>query len=273
MPSPVHPPKPSIPDLLWYQLQFTPAEGLKRHGIPIPNLPPDEVQLRFTGRTSHQNLQQAFSFYLHLRSICHLQEMEIPKILDFGGGWGRIARFFLRDTKPGRITVADCLSDSVHWLRQTNNPCNIIKNDPFPPVAGLDADFDVIYAFSVFSHLSEKYQNAWFDYLISCLRPGGYLVVTTRGNQFIETLKGLHSQHVVNGLTTKLPMPDEISARHAAGEFQFYPTGGGGELEPSFYGETFIPRIISRRSMAPRLSILAKMSNTWIKPSWCCVSQ
>jgi hypothetical protein len=240
--SPARPPKASIPDSVWYELQFTPAEGLERHGIPIPNLPPDEVQIRFTGRTSRQNLEQAFSFYLHLSSQCRLQDMESPKVLDFGGGWGRISRFFLRDTECNRITVADCLSDSIYWLRETNNPCNIVKNDPFPPIAGLGTDFDVIYAFSVFSHLSEKYQNAWFDYLISCLRPGGYLVITTRGHQFIETLKCFHSQRLVNGLTTQLPKPDEISARYAAGEFQFYPTGGGGELEPAFYGETFIPR-------------------------------
>jgi phospholipid N-methyltransferase len=243
IPSPSQPAKTSIADSLWFQLQFTPAEGLTRYGIPIPNLPPDDVQMRFTGRTGHANLQQAFSFYLYLSSVCDLHEMESPKILDFGGGWGRIARFFLRDTKTDRITVTDCMSDSVHWLRQTKNPCHIIQNDPFPPIPGLDADFDVIYAFSVFSHLSEKYQNAWFDCFLSHLRPGGHLVVTTRGRQFIEILKTYHTQHLVNNLTTKLPMPDELLARYAAGEFQFYSTGVTGcELQSAFYGEALIPR-------------------------------
>jgi hypothetical protein len=253
-PSPSLPAKASIPDSLWYQLQFTPAEGLKRFGIPIPSLPPDDVQMGYTGRTGHINLQQAFSFYLYLSSVCHLQDMDSPKILDFGGGWGRIARFFLRDTKCDRITVADCLSDSVHWLRQTNNPCRIVKNDPFPPIVGLGADFDVIYAFSVFSHLSEEYQNAWFDYLLSCLRPGGYLVVTTRGHQFIEILKSYHSQHLVNRLTTNLPMPEVLSARYAAGEFQFYSTGGTAcELQSAFYGEAIIPRAYFQKKYGPQI--------------------
>jgi SAM-dependent methyltransferase len=243
----------SIPDEVWFQLQFKPEEGRERYGIPIPNLPPDDVQQRFTGASGQRNLQQAFSFYLYIRSICRLRDIPSPKILDFGGGWGRIARFFLRDTEPGRITVADCLSDSLHWLRETNNPCNVIKNDPFPPIIGLEDDFDVAYAYSVFSHLSEKYQNAWFDYLMACLRPGGHLVITTRGHQFLDILKHLHSGKVVNSLTTDLPKPEEIEARYNAGEFQFYPTGGGGELAAEFYGEAFIPLVCFARKYGSRI--------------------
>jgi hypothetical protein len=185
---------------------------------------------------------QAFSFYQYIRSVCQFNRINSPKVLDFGGGWGRIARLFLRDTKPELITIADCLSDSIHWLRVTNNPCNVIKNDPFPPITGLDTPYDVIYAFSVFSHLSEKYLNAWVDYLINCLRPGARLVITTRGHHFIDHLKRCHSEGVVHDLARHLPNPEELSARYAAGEFQFYPTGGGGELHSDFYGETFIPR-------------------------------
>src|ERR1700722_6178789 len=75
--------KPAIRDEMWYQLQFRPKEALKFYGIPVPGLPPDEVQLRFTGNTGQQNLQQAFSFYLYICSVCNLKEMKSPKILDF----------------------------------------------------------------------------------------------------------------------------------------------------------------------------------------------
>ena len=206
--------KPDIADDIWYQLQFKPKEAFKFYGIPVPNLPPDEVQVRFTGRMSHDNMRQAFSFYQYVRRVTQLGKVGSPKILDFGGGWGRIARLFLRDTSPERISIADCLGDSIHWLQATNNPCNIIKNETFPPISGLGDDFDLIYAFSVFSHLSESYQNAWVDYLMNRLRPGGYLVFTTRGHQFLEYMKGLHDAGIINDLTKRLPDPKELSERY-----------------------------------------------------------
>jgi SAM-dependent methyltransferase len=232
-------PRPRIPDHTWYDLQFRPADSLKYYGIPVPGLPPDDVQRRFTARTAHENLKQAFSFYLHVCLASRLHEINLPRILDFGGGWGRIARFFLRDTKPELISISDCLSDSIYWLRATNNPCNIIKNEPLPPIAGQHVDFDLIYAFSVFSHLSEEYLRAWIDYLLGCLRPGGYFVFTTRGTQFIDQLE---HQRVASHLAKMLPNPQEVRSRHMKGELQFYPTGGGGELTSEFYGEAFIPR-------------------------------
>jgi hypothetical protein len=235
-------PKPSIADHIWYELQFRPADALKYYGIQIPSLPPDEVQRRFTARTGHENLKQAFSFYQYVCSTCNLNQNNLPRILDFGGGWGRIARFFLRNTQPELISITDCLSDSIHWLHETNNPCNIIKNEPLPPVDDFDAKFDVIYAFSVFSHLSEEYQNAWIDYLIDCLCPGGHLVFTTRGERFIDDLERLHRERVVSCLVDKLPHPEEVRKRHMKGELQFYSTGGGGELTSDFYGEAIIPR-------------------------------
>jgi hypothetical protein len=246
-------PRPPIPDDTWYDLQFEPATTRKYYGVPLPDLPPDDVQLRFTGRTTADNLKQAFSFYLYIRSACPRSNTSSAKVLDFGGGWGRIARCFLRDLPPQQVFIADCLSDSLHWLRATKNPCVIIQNDPLPPIAGLGTDFDLIYAFSVFSHLSEEYANAWINYLMSCLHPGGSLVITTRGHQFIEALKGMHRDGADNYLTQKLPRPQEIEARYAKGEFQFYPTGGGGELASGFYGETFIPRTCFEKKYGAQL--------------------
>ena len=195
---------------------------------------------------------QAFSFYQYVCAVCQLNKIDSPKVLDFGGGWGRIARFF-RDTNPELITIADCLSDSIHWLRITNIPCIVIKNDPLPPIVGLNAGHHVIYAYSVFSHLSEKYLEGWMDYLITRLRPGAHLVITTRGHQFIDHLKRQCSEGIVDYLTKNLPNPEELSARYADGNFQFYPTGGGGELDSDFYGETFIPRIYFEKKYGSQL--------------------
>jgi hypothetical protein len=37
-----------------------------------------------------------------------------------------------------------------------------------------------------------------------------------------------------------VPHPTDIERLYDSGAFQFYPTGGGGELTDDFYGETWI---------------------------------
>jgi SAM-dependent methyltransferase len=200
--------------------------------------------MRYTARAGRNNLQQAFNFYRYVYSVCKLSQVNEPRILDFGGGWGRISRFFLRDTKPELIYIVDCLNDAIYRLYATGNPCKILKNQPLPPIVGLDTNFDLIRAFSVFSHLSEQYLHTWLSYLMDCLRPGGYLVFTTRGRQFIDQLEQVHREplSIHSYLREKLPSPQEVRERYLKGEFQFYPTGGGEELTSDFYGEALIPR-------------------------------
>ena len=78
-------------------------------------------------------------------------------------------------------------------------------------------------------------------------------MITTRGHQFIEDLKRRHSNGIVDGVSEKLPDPQEVCARYAKGEFQFYPTGGGGELDSEFYGEAIIPRVYFERKYGTQL--------------------
>ena len=140
---------------------------------------------------------------------------------------------------------------AIECLRATGNPCRIIQNQPLPPIPELSEKFDLVYSYSVFSHLSEGYFRAWVDYLLGVLRPGGYLAFTTRGQRFINHLEELHkdkSEHTKTleehrrRLREEMPTPEEIRRRHLNGLFQFYPIGGARELTSDFFGETFIPK-------------------------------
>jgi hypothetical protein len=228
-------------DNLWFELQLKPKEAFRLYKIPLPSLPPDNVQLMYTARTGRENLRQAFHFYKYICSIGHLKQIKNPYLLDFGGGWGRVSRFFLRDTKPEFIWIADCMSDSLYWLRETRNPCNLIKNNAMPPIQGLQTLFHVIYAFSVFSHLSQKSCDAWITYLLNLLHPGGLLIITTRGRAFMNDRANELLEKRKSHLADYLPLPAELWDRYEKGQFQFYSTGVGGELSSEF-GEAIIPR-------------------------------
>ena len=236
-----------IADEEWFDLQFTPELAATKYGIELPSLPTDEVQITYTAQTGYGNLREAFEFYKYA-SLWGTMGVTQPKILDFGGGWGRISRFFLRDTRPENIYIADTAPLAIEALRNTGNPCRIILNTPRPPIVGLPGSLDLVYAYSVFSHLSEEYFQLWVDYSFERLRPGGHIVFTTRGQMFIDYLKRLHAgasasapqlEELVQLLREAMPLPAEIERIHRDGQFQFFPLEG---FIPDFYGEAFIPK-------------------------------
>jgi len=243
----------NIADEDWLELQFNP-ELAKLRGIPVPGIPSEHYQVSFTGLTGRQNLQQAYSFYMLARKAAGLNLLQDPHILDFGGGWGRIARFWLRETPPQNITVSDTMDTAISLMRELGAPYHIVKNPPFPP-ASYNRSYDLIYAFSVFSHLSEKYTAAWVDYLLTHLKPDGRFVFTTRGDRFITDITAIKTQtdefieaqtlggagSYLKQLRATFPDPSILRARYDAGEFQFFPLTHA-RLPEDCTGETIIPR-------------------------------
>jgi len=57
-----------------------------------------------------------------------------------------------------------------------------------PPLAFRDDSFDLVYALSVFTHLTADLQLAWRDELRRVLKPGGRLLVTTHGDSYVPRL-------------------------------------------------------------------------------------
>jgi len=242
-----------VKDQDWLDLQFEP-ERAREIGISIPGFPSDHHQVSFTGMTGRQNLEQGFCFYKYAHKAAKLDRVKNPHILDFGSGWGRIARFWLRDTPPENITTSDAMDMAVNLLKELNAPYHIVKNPPYPP-ADYGRKYDLIYAFSVFSHLSEKYTFAWIDFLLDQLKPNGRLVFTTRGHDFIRDISHIKMQteefieaQTVGGTGAYLkqirqtfPDPEVMRLRHEAGELQFFPLNHS-RLPEDCTGETIIPR-------------------------------
>lgn len=106
-------------------------------------------------------------------------------ILEWGCGPARVIRHlpeFL--ARPARLTGADYNPDSIAWCRANIRGVEFIQNWLEPPLA-LDAGrLDVVYALSVFTHLSEKLHTAWRDELLRVLKPGGLLILTLHGDRF-----------------------------------------------------------------------------------------
>ena len=113
-------------------------------------------------------------------------------ILEWGCGPGRLIRH-LRDCLGEyeiTLTGSDVNGRSISWCRQNLPGIRFMVNDFSPPIALPAASFDVIYSFSVFTHLSEQQQKNWARELWRLLKPGGIFICSTHGDYYKNRLGG-----------------------------------------------------------------------------------
>ena len=67
---------------------------------------------------------------------------------------------------------------------------SISKNALVGRTAFADGSFDLVYAFSVLTHLDVKAQSAWLAEFRRILRPGGILLLSLHGAAYRERLAG-----------------------------------------------------------------------------------
>jgi SAM-dependent methyltransferase len=130
--------------------------------------------------------------------------------------------------------------------------------NPFPPTPIPDERFDFIVGYSVFSHLSESACAEWMAEFHRILRPNGILALTTRSRNFFDTCESFKG-HDVTGYQKAMSEIfddfDDARNRYDRGEFvhsNIDGVAGGGAMNASFYGETFIPEQYARSAYADR---------------------
>jgi len=221
----------------------------------LPAMPEERIQLNFTGRCGKDALYEGFSAYQFFKQIAEKHSKKVldqKAILDFGCGWGRIIRFFLKDLEPSQIYGADCYKEMIDVCKKQNLNCQFDAIDPMPPTKYQDDMFDVIYLYSVFSHLSEDAHMAWLKEFHRILKPGGVFIATTRPVEFIEYCLNLAKKKEVDewalGSVIAFSDPAKSVRDYYEGKFVHSPTGGGGVLDKSFFGESCIPEYYVRNT-------------------------
>src|SRR5262249_10552275 len=79
-------------------------------------------------------------------------------------------------------------TELVGWCRRNLPFANFQSNTLEPRLDYADGMFEFAYALSVFTHMPEDLQRPWMDELWRILRPGGYLLITTQGDEFLPKL-------------------------------------------------------------------------------------
>jgi len=112
---------------------------------------------------------------------------ELGSILDFGCGCGRIARHWAGLRGP-ELHGCDYNPELVDWCCANLPFMDVRVNAGEPPSPYPDDLFDLIYAVSILTHLTEPLADAWMVDFKRVLRPGGLLLVTTHGDRFRQRL-------------------------------------------------------------------------------------
>jgi 2-polyprenyl-3-methyl-5-hydroxy-6-metoxy-1,4-benzoquinol methylase len=220
------------------------------NGKELPSFPSDLIQSNTTGQSGVATLKEAFIFYQDCSNV--FTDLSHPlgassRLLDFGAGWGRISRFFLRDIPLENIYGVDVMEEFVQICKQTFRSDNFFTCKPFPPTQIPTGQITHIVGYSVFSHLSEAACSAWMEEFHRMLSPGGIVAVTTRGRTFFDFCEGLKNERHTGYLEALSRMFSDFNAaraRYDNGEFVHSNSegvNGGGAMTSSFYGESFIP--------------------------------
>ncbi len=120
----------------------------------------------------------------------HVPVEELRSVLDFGCGCGRVTRYWhsLEAEDRPAVSGSDLSPDAIAWCREHLGFGRFEVNELAPPLRFESESFDLVYALSVFTHLTEDLQVAWLGELARVLRPGGRLLVTTHGDCYRERL-------------------------------------------------------------------------------------
>ena len=184
----------------------------------LPSMASAEVQRNWTGNDGPALLRQTIDFTRSVeQNFWNLMGRRLAgeRILDFGCGYGRIARLMYYFADPADMYCVDPWEESIRLCRESRMPGNFFVSDYLPqslPVP--EQQFGLIYAFSVFTHLSERATRTALDTLRRYVAPNGMLVITIRPEEYWRSAKVDPFSNVT---------ADELLAKHRERGFAFAP--------------------------------------------------
>ncbi|MBI3320299.1 MAG: class I SAM-dependent methyltransferase [Candidatus Omnitrophica bacterium] len=107
-------------------------------------------------------------------------------ILEFGCGTGRLTQYLFEFAPEASVYGCDVLSDAIARCQRKFPRGRFVTNRATPPLSFADAQCDLIYSYSVFTHLSEPNHQAWLKELGRLLRPGGMMVHTLHSYEYLR---------------------------------------------------------------------------------------
>jgi SAM-dependent methyltransferase len=115
---------------------------------------------------------------------------EGKSVLDFGCGTGRTLSAFEDLAERASFVGCDIHGESIAWAdSELSPPFKFFLSQETPPLAQPDESFDLIYAMSVFTHITDQWSQ-WLAELRRVMRPEGIAVISVLGPAMSHQILG-----------------------------------------------------------------------------------
>lgn len=184
----------------------------------LPPMAPIDLQQRWTGETGESLLSKSASFMRFASAVFNEvtgTPLRDKPILDIGCGYGRFLRLAYYFSEPTNIYGVDPWGAAIAACRSTNITENLAQSEELPsslPFAG--TTFDFMFAFSVFTHLSEDAALAVLSAMRRSINRRGVAIITIRPVEFWTSVPRLSK------------LAKEASQMHETRGFAFFPIEG-----------------------------------------------
>ncbi len=202
----------------------------------LPAMAPDEVQEAWTGSSGPVLMAQSVSF-IRIVTTAYVnmtgKSLRNARVLDFGCGWGRLLRLLYKYVPVEQLYGVDPMEASLQHCRDAGLHGQLFKSEFVPRSLPTPwgVKFDFIFAFSVFTHLSEKVTHISLDTLADHLSDDGVLAITVRPRDYWPFITS--HNHAFDAGEMR-----ELLDRHDRAGFAFAPHQGE-EIEGEVtYGDT-----------------------------------
>ena len=240
-------------DDAWLDILLASLRVPEIDGVSMPGFPDEALQREIHGHAGEVSLHEAHAFFREVKAYADYAGRPIEphrRLLDFGCGWGRVLRLFMKDIEPANLFGTDSTSRFLGQARRCNPALTFLPCDPVPPTVLADGTLDYVISWSVFSHLDEFYATRWVEEFHRLLKPGGLVLMTTQSRRFIQFCAEMRVRRA-SGIRLEHPwyeacadsFVDEHAAnsRYEAGHFLHHSPEAAPHLT-AHYGEAIIPR-------------------------------
>ena len=237
----------------WLDILVSSLHVPEIEGVAMPVFPHDDLQRAMHGHCGEVSLHEAHAFFREVKAYAHYAGRPFAahrRLLDFGCGWGRTLRLFMKDIVADNLYGADSTSRFLTEARRCNPALNFLSCSIAPPTVLAAESLDYIVSWSVFSHLDEFLGTRWIEEFARLLKPGGLLMITTQSRRFIafcaemrmRRASGIRLEHGwYEACADSFIDEAHENARYEAGHF-LHAAPASRPNPQSHYGEAIIPR-------------------------------
>jgi SAM-dependent methyltransferase len=233
-----------LPDAVWGMLLGQRQRVYPAIAAALPTLPAADLQRLWNGPSGPDLIAQTTAFYQLLKRAHAVHgtrtRLERARVLDFGCGWGRLTRFLERDViGRGALCGVDPVQGILDEARRNGVRADLRRCSFVPEQLTFEQPFELAYAFSVFTHLSEAAHLASLRALHAAITPGGLLVATIRPPEYLRVAPSLRPALESLGPhpAARLGEPRYLYAPHQTLPLQTPGDAASGEVS---YGETVV---------------------------------